>query len=161
MHDRPSSRPLRSCVCAPGGCEAGCANKLLGCSTSKPTNHPDPPVMHGTDRREWAVFGAFGGWAQLRRARRWLGGSRDRGGLRALAGCPGGLECLPGLKRTAANLRSCQLNVFARLEVQYQNQLVSALTSSATVWRVIAFACLNCLGASGLAPSTTDTVCNI
>jgi hypothetical protein len=45
------------------------------------------------------------------------GGSRDRGGLRALAGCPMCAECLPGLKFTTANLRSCQLNVFARLEV--------------------------------------------
>ena len=46
------------------------------------------------------------------------GGSRDRGGLRGLAGCPVGLECLPGLKFTTANLRSCQFNVFARLEVR-------------------------------------------
>ena len=45
------------------------------------------------------------------------GGSRDRGGLRALVGCPVGVECLPGLKFTTDNLRSCQLNVFARLEV--------------------------------------------
>ena len=45
------------------------------------------------------------------------GGSRDRGGLRALAGCPVGVECLAGLKFKTANLRSCQLNVFARLEV--------------------------------------------
>ena len=45
------------------------------------------------------------------------GGSRDRGGLRALVGCPVGVECLPGLKFTTANLRSCRLNVFARLEV--------------------------------------------
>jgi hypothetical protein len=29
------------------------------------------------------------------------------------------LECLPGLKRTTANLRSVQFNVFARLEVYY------------------------------------------
>ena len=50
-------------------------------------------------------------------ARRWLGGSRDRGGLRALAGCPVGVECLPGLKSTTANLSSGQFNVFARLEV--------------------------------------------
>ena len=46
------------------------------------------------------------------------GGSRDRGGLRALVGCPVGLECLPGLKFTTANLRNCQFNVFARLEVR-------------------------------------------
>ena len=32
------------------------------------------------------------------------GGSRDRGDLRALAGSPVGLECLPGLKSTTANL---------------------------------------------------------
>ena len=47
------------------------------------------------------------------------GGSRDRGGLRGLVGCPGGQECLPGLKRTTTNLRSCQLNVFASLEVRF------------------------------------------
>ena len=52
------------------GCEAGYANKPLGCATSRPTGHSDPPVMHGTDRREWAVFGAFGGWARLRLARK-------------------------------------------------------------------------------------------
>ena len=46
------------------------------------------------------------------------GGSRDRGGLRALAGSPVGLECLPGLKSTTANLRTGQFNVFARLEVR-------------------------------------------
>jgi hypothetical protein len=46
------------------------------------------------------------------------GGSRDRGGLRALAGCPGVLECLPGLKSTTANLRTGQFNVLARLEVR-------------------------------------------
>ena len=46
------------------------------------------------------------------------GGSRDRGGLRALAGCPVGVECLPGLKSTTANLSSGQFNVFARLEVR-------------------------------------------
>ena len=73
--------------------------------------------MHGTDRREWAVLarsevgrgsGGRGGGS---------GGSRDRGGLRALAGCPVGVECLPGLKSTTANLSSGQFNVFARLEV--------------------------------------------
>ena len=48
------------------------------------------------------------------------GGSRDRGGLRALAGCPVGVECLPGLKSTTANLRTGQFNVFARLEVRWQ-----------------------------------------
>ena len=47
------------------------------------------------------------------------GGSRDRGGLRALAGCQVGVECLPGLKFTTANLRTGQFNVFARLEVQH------------------------------------------
>ena len=45
------------------------------------------------------------------------GGSRNRGDLRALAGSPVGLECLPGLKSTTANLRTGQFNVFARLEV--------------------------------------------
>ena len=54
---------LDGAVCAPVGCEAGYANKLLGCATSKPTDPSDTHVMHGTDRQEWAVFGAFGGWA--------------------------------------------------------------------------------------------------
>ena len=31
-----------------------------------------------------------------------------------------GLECLPGLKSTTANLRTGQFNVFARLEVLYE-----------------------------------------
>ena len=52
------------------------------------------------------------------------GGSRDRGGLRALAGCPVGVECLPGLKSTTANLRSGQFNVFARLEVPRDSRLL-------------------------------------
>jgi hypothetical protein len=45
------------------------------------------------------------------------GRSRDQSGLRALAGCPVGVEYLPGLKSTTANPRSVQFNVFARLEV--------------------------------------------
>ena len=45
------------------GCEAGYANKLLGCAASKPTGHLGPPVLHETDRRCWAVLGAFGGGA--------------------------------------------------------------------------------------------------
>ena len=49
------------------------------------------------------------------------GGRRDRGGLSALAGSPVGLECLPGLKSTTANLRTGQFNVFARLEVPQQS----------------------------------------
>ena len=47
----------------------------------------------------------------FRRAHGGLGGSRGRGGLRALAGCPVGVECLPGLKFTTANLRIGQFNV--------------------------------------------------
>ena len=64
------------------------------------------------------MFGVFGDWERLRRVRGGAGGSRDRGGLRALAGSPVGLECLPGLKSTTANLRTGQFNVFARLEVR-------------------------------------------
>ena len=45
------------------GGPGGCANELLGCATSRPTGHLDPPVMHETDRRCWAVLGAFGGGA--------------------------------------------------------------------------------------------------
>ena len=50
------------------------------------------------------------------------GRSRDRDGLRGLAGCPMCVEhevehCI-GLKRTTANLRSDRFNVFARLEVR-------------------------------------------
>ena len=35
------------------------ANAITTCS--RLTGHSDPLVIHGTDRREWAVFGAFGG----------------------------------------------------------------------------------------------------
>eukprot|EP00966_Prymnesium_polylepis_P313863 7253145-Prymnesium_polylepis.6 len=106
------SRPLR----VPVGCEAGCANKLLGCAISRPTGPSDPPVMHGTDRRQAVVR-----WCLARsevHGGRWLGGSRDRGGTRGLAWLPVTEECFPGLKRTTANLRSSQFNVFPRLEVR-------------------------------------------
>ena len=62
------------------------------------------------------MFGAFGGWRGSGGRGGGSGGSRDRGGLRALAGFPVGEECLPGLKFTTANLKSCPLNVFTRLE---------------------------------------------
>jgi hypothetical protein len=93
--------------------------RLLGCATSRSTGHLGPPVMHGTGSAMLGGGGAFGGWrGSGGRGGRGSGGSRDRGGLCALAGCPVGVECLPGLKSATADLRSGHFNVFARLEAR-------------------------------------------
>ena len=102
----------------PGGCEANAQMSywaVLPVSQRTPRTHPSCTELIGESGRCSARSevgrgsGGRGGGS---------GGSRDRCDLRALAGCPVGLECLPGLKFTTANLRSCQFNVFARLEVR-------------------------------------------
>jgi hypothetical protein len=106
-----------------GGCEANAQMRLLGCATSRPTDHSDTHA----DTQCTELIGESGWCLARSEVGRYSGGrgggsggSRDRSGLRALAGCPVGVECLPGLKRTTANLRSDRFNVFARLEGPYE-----------------------------------------
>eukprot|EP00966_Prymnesium_polylepis_P312042 7210159-Prymnesium_polylepis.1 len=68
--------------------------------------------MHGTDRREWMVLAR----SEVGRGSGGAGGGRGGGSEEVVteAVC---VQCLPGLKRTTANPRSDQFNVFARLEV--------------------------------------------
>jgi hypothetical protein len=80
-------------------------------------DHSDTPVMHGLIGESGRCLARSEGGRGSGGRGGGSGGSRDRCGLRALAGCPVDVECLPGLKSTTANLRTGQFNVFARLEV--------------------------------------------